>query len=55
MAAPKLTDVIIDGKPGKLAYFDAAGQMTTPDKAVQAKVVFEDGSHLWLVPADRVS
>jgi hypothetical protein len=45
---PKLTTVTIDGKKGTIAYFDAAGQMTTPDKAVQAKVVFADGSHLWL-------
>jgi hypothetical protein len=46
----KLETVTINGKPGTIAYFDAAGRMTTPDVAVAAKVVFEDGSHLWLTP-----
>lgn len=50
VANPDLVTVSIDGKKGTIAYFDAKGQMTTSGKAVQAKVVFEDGSHLWLVP-----
>lgn len=48
---PQLEEVTIGGKKGTIAYFDAEGKMTTADKAVQAKVVFEDGEHWWLVPS----
>jgi hypothetical protein len=51
----KLETIIINGKPGTVAYFDAEGDLTTPDVAVAAKVVFEDGEHLWLwAPWDEV-
>jgi hypothetical protein len=40
--------ITLEGKKGTIAYFDRTEQMTTADKAVKAKVVFEDGSHLWL-------
>ena len=48
MSDPKLVYATIDGKTGTVAFFDAAGKMTTPEQATQAKVVFADGSHLWL-------
>lgn len=45
---PELQTVTIDGKTGTVAYFDAQMRMTTAAKAIAAKVVFDDGSHLWL-------
>lgn len=47
-AVPTLDPITIDGKAGTVAYLDHRGELTTVDKAVMAKVVFEDGSRLWL-------
>ena len=44
---PELHKVTIDGKQGWLAYFDENFQMVDPDRAVTAKVVFEDGSRVF--------
>lgn len=49
----KLHRVTIDGKSGTIAYLDANGALTTPDKAVTAKVVFDDGSRVFLTPGGQ--
>lgn len=50
---PELERVTIDGKSGTMADFDAKHQLTTADKAVTVKVVFDDGDRLFLAMGDK--
>lgn len=49
---PALNRVTVEGRPATVAYFDRDGKLTTPEAAVRAKVVFDDGTRLFLTPKE---